>query len=67
MSEREHRDLARMRRELRDRLLSQVGEGAPEILDRFRRAAEQDPDRAAELRSEYERWRLRFDLLAVMG
>lgn len=67
MSERELRDLAKMRRELRERLLQQVGEGTPEILDRFRRAAERDPERAAELRSEYERWRLRFDLLAVMS
>ena len=67
MSERELRDLARVRRELRQRLLMQVGDGVTEMLDRFKRAAERDPDRAAELRNEYERWRLRFDLLAVMS
>jgi hypothetical protein len=63
MSYREARELARIRQELRERLMSQQCDGAQDVLARLRIAAEND----IELRSEYERWRLRFDLLAVTG
>ncbi len=43
--------------------MSQRHQGSRDILARLRLAAENDAD----LRSEYERWRLRFDLLAVSG
>ncbi len=61
MGYREARELARIRSELRDRLMSQRHEGSGQLLARLRLAAEGDAD----LRSEYERWRLRFDLLAA--
>jgi hypothetical protein len=57
----EARELARIRSELRERLMSQRHEGSESLLARLLRAADGDAD----LRSEYERWRLRFDLLAV--
>jgi hypothetical protein len=63
MGYREARELARIRQELRERLMSQQHEGSQELLARLRLAAEGDVD----LRSEYERWRLRFELLAVGG
>jgi len=61
MGYREARELARIRSELRDRLMSQRHEGTDQLLARLRLAAEGDAD----LRGEYERWRLRFDLLAA--
>ena len=61
MGYREARELARIRSELRERLMTQRHEGSDGLLARMRLAAEGDAD----LRSEYERWRLRFDLLAV--
>ena len=63
MSYREARELARIRQELRERLMAQSFDGADDVLARLRIAAGND----VELRSEYERWRLRFDLLAVTG
>ena len=54
---------ARIRQELRERLISQRHQGAQDVLARLRLVAEADAD----LRSEYERWRLRFELLAVSG
>jgi hypothetical protein len=38
--------------------------GADAVLRRLREAAATHADEAPELASEYERWRLRFDLLA---
>ena len=61
MSYREARELARIRQELRERLMSLRFDGASDVLARLRIVAEND----IELRSEYERWRLRFDLLSV--
>ena len=61
MGYREARELARIRHELRERLMSQQHQGSQDLLARLRLAAENDSD----LRSEYERWRLRFELLAV--
>lgn len=52
--------LARLRQELRERLMSERIGGVWEVLAAFRRHAEQDP----ELIPEYRRWSLRFDLLA---
>jgi len=65
MSYREARELARLRHELRQRLLSHQGDGAAAVLDRFRRAAELHRATSPELAGEYERWKLRFELLAV--
>ena len=66
MGYREAREVARIRQELRDRLMSERHDGAAEILARLRYLAEEDDDVAsAELRSEYERWKVRFELLAA--
>ncbi|HTM22221.1 MAG TPA: hypothetical protein VL172_16995 [Kofleriaceae bacterium] len=61
MGYREAKELARIRSELRNRLMSQHTQGAWDLLARLRSAAEGDAD----LTSEYERWRLRFELLAA--
>lgn len=61
MGYREARELARIRQELRDRLMSQRYQGAQDVLARLRVVAES----YSELRSEYERWRLRFELLSA--
>lgn len=53
--------LARLRQELRERLMSERVAGVWELLAAFRRFAEKDP----ELVPEYRRWSVRFDLLAV--
>jgi hypothetical protein len=65
MGFREARELARIRQELRDRLMSSRHQGAEDALDRLRLAALHLKAVAPELRGEYERWRLRFDLLAA--
>lgn len=57
------RELARIRQELRARLMTRCFDGAAEVLARLQVVAEADP--APELRSEYERWRMRFELLTV--
>jgi hypothetical protein len=61
MSYSEARELARIRQELREQLMAQRCEDAQDALARLLLAAEGD----AELRGEYERWRLRFDLLSA--
>ena len=65
MSYIEARDIARLRHELRQRLLGHQGDGTATILARFRKAAQLHSSTAPELAGEYERWKLRFDLLAV--
>ncbi len=66
MGYREAREVARIRQELRERLMSERHDGAGEILARFRFLAEEDLDVASdELKSEYERWKVRFELLAA--
>lgn len=65
MGYREARELARIRHELRDRLMSCRYQGAEAVLNRLRKVAEDFAGVAPELRGEYERWRLRFDLLAA--
>jgi hypothetical protein len=61
MGYREARELARIRQELRDRMTSRRCDGTGDVLARFCLLTDEHPD----LRSEYERWRLRFELLAV--
>lgn len=53
--------LARIRHELRERLMTGRHEGAEELLERLFAAAGDDDA----LRCEYARWRLRFDLLSA--
>lgn len=53
--------LARLRQELRERLMSERVAGVWDVLAAFRCFAEQDP----ELVPEYRRWSVRFDLLNV--
>ncbi len=61
MGYREARELAELRQQLRERLMSQDTEGAVTPLIRLRQVAEGD----LELRAEYERWSFRFELLAA--
>ncbi len=66
MGYREAREVARIRQELRDRLMSDQHEGAGEALARLRYLAEEAELTASEeLRSEYERWKVRFEILAA--
>lgn len=66
MGYREAREVARIRQELRERLMSDRHEGAGDVLARLRYLAEDDEDTASpELRMEYERWKIRFELLAA--
>lgn len=66
MGYREAREVARIRQELRDRLMSEHHDGAGDLLARLRHLAEEDAAVASpELRSEYERWKVRFELLAA--
>jgi len=61
MSYREALLVARIRQELRQRLMDENVAGVWDLLARFDRLAELYP----ELTSEAERWRVRFHLLAV--
>jgi hypothetical protein len=63
MGYREAREIARIRHELRERLMAQRADGTGDVLARFRHVAEDGAVSSPELRSEYERWRLRFELL----
>jgi len=67
MGYREARELARIRQQLRERLMSQRSEDSSVILERLRQVAENEEVSSPELRSEYERWKLRFDLLAAFS
>ena len=67
MGYKEARELARIRHELRDRLMSRRYEDATAILERLREVAQNEEIEEGELRSEYERWKLRFDLLAAFA
>jgi hypothetical protein len=55
--------LARLRQDLRERLMSGTVSGVWDVLAAFRCLAEADPA----LIPEYRRWSLRFDLLAADG
>lgn len=61
MCDPESRALAELRRELRERLMSQDPNGALSPLARLREVCDGD----LELRAEYERWFFRFELLAA--
>ena len=61
MGYREARELASLRRSLRERLVAGDPDGAKGALVRLREVANGD----VELRAEYERWSFRFDLIAV--
>jgi hypothetical protein len=66
MGYREACEVARIRQELRERLMSERHEGIADVLARLRRLVELDrDDDTFALRSEYERWKLRFELLAA--
>ena len=67
MGYQEARELARIRQQLRARLMSQRHDGADEILDRLRTVAENEQSSSVELRDEYDRWKLRFDLLETFS
>ncbi len=56
-------DIARLRQELRERLMAQQPEGARGILDRLQALAALALSGGGELNAEVERWRLRFELL----
>ena len=63
MTYQETRELARIRGELRLRLMSRRYDGTSEILQRLEEAAKRTPANARELRNEYERWRMRFEMM----
>jgi hypothetical protein len=65
MTTEEEREVARIRQELRERLMSQKSEGVQEILACLRRFADRETGGINDLRSEYERWKLRFELLSL--
>lgn len=57
------RDIARIRSELRERLMAERVDGVWDILAALRRLAEGRSD----LLGEHARWQLRFELLATPG
>ena len=63
MTYQETRELARIRGELRLRLMSRRQDGTTEILKRLQEAAKRAPEGELELRNEYERWRMRFEMM----
>jgi hypothetical protein len=56
------RRVADIRRELRERLMSQRADGVDAVLGRLWALAETQP----ELRREHARWAMRFELLALV-
>ncbi len=64
MSSPNNRKLARIRSELRVRLITQCTDGTGDILLQLLHAADLAPGNSNELHNEYERWRLRFEMLA---
>lgn len=67
MGYREAREVARIRQELRERLMSDRFEGADGILARLLQLAELHDAEGMGLRGEYERWKMRFELLAPIA
>ena len=65
MSERDVREVSRIRQELRERLMGEKLDGVSEVLAGLSRLA--DKDVLSGLRQEVDRWRLRFDLLASLA
>lgn len=64
MGYREARELARIRQQLRERLMTHSSADTGAILERLRRAAENEQTDGRALQTEYERWRVRFELLS---
>lgn len=62
MDYRDARELARIRTELKMRLMSKRQDGTAEILVRLKETANSE-NGSLELRNEYDRWRIRFDML----
>jgi hypothetical protein len=56
------REIAKIRQELRARLMAETPDGTGQIIDRFAILAADD----IEMRSEVERWRIRFELLSCI-
>jgi len=54
------RMVAKIRRELRERLMAESAEGVDDVLGRLLSLAQEN----AELLSEHARWAMRFELLA---
>jgi|GEM_PF-3292411 len=67
MGYREARELARIRQQLRERLMTHSSADTAAILDRLRRVAENEQTDGNRLHNEYERWRVRFDLLSAFA
>lgn len=65
MGYREACEVARIRQELRDRLMNDRLDGAATILARLLQLAEAHASEEVELKSEYERWKMRFELLGA--
>jgi hypothetical protein len=65
MSEREAREVSRIRQELRERLMGGRLDGVSEVIACLARLA--DKDVLVDLRQEVERWRLRFELLSSLA
>ena len=65
MSYQEELLVARIRQELRGRLMDENLQGVWDLLARFDRLAELYSDVRPELVAEADRWRVRFHLLAV--
>ena len=63
MSYQDNRELARIRGELRTRLMARRYDGTSEILLRLRKAAERQAEGGGDLRNEYARWKMRFEML----
>ncbi len=63
MEYREAKELARIRQELRERLVSGACTDTAELVARFGRAARRSE--SAELLNEHARWRFRFECLHV--
>jgi hypothetical protein len=65
MSEREVREVSRIRQELRERLMAEKLDGVSDILACLAALAEKDV--RVDLKNEVERWRLRFELMSRLA
>jgi hypothetical protein len=64
MGYRDQLEVARIRHELRERLMTERLLGVNNVLARLRELSEKSPEDRAELDREIDRWRIRFDVLA---
>ncbi len=65
MSERDVREVSRIRQELRERLMAEKLEGVGDTLACLQRLAEKDV--RVDLKNEVERWRVRFELMSRLA